>query len=102
MKYLKENILSDIKQKFSDVTKAKDCSQLLIDSLKDQINLLENEMQFLREELKVKNHIQEFTITSKKSTSAPLILPASKSANIHRKVLMKKDAAQLILIIVSR
>ena len=26
MKYLKENILSDIKQQFSDVAKAKDCS----------------------------------------------------------------------------
>ena len=35
MKYLKENILSDIKHQFSDVAKAKDCSQLLIDSLKD-------------------------------------------------------------------
>ena len=40
IKYLKENILSDIKQQFSDVAKAKDCSQLLIDSLKDQINSL--------------------------------------------------------------
>ena len=39
MKYLKENILSDIKQQFFAVVKAKDCSQLLIDSLKDQINL---------------------------------------------------------------
>ena len=39
MKYLKENILSNIKQQFFDVAKAKDCSQLLIDSLKDQINL---------------------------------------------------------------
>ena len=39
MKYLKENILSDIKKQFFDVAKAKDCSQLLIDSLKDQINL---------------------------------------------------------------
>ena len=39
MKHLKENIMSDIKYQFSDVAKAKDCSQLLIDSLKDQINL---------------------------------------------------------------
>ena len=42
MKHLKENILSDIKYQFSDVAKAKDCSQLLIDSLKDQINSLQN------------------------------------------------------------
>ena len=47
MKYLKENILSDIKQQFSDVSKAKDCSKLLIGSLKDQINSLQNEIQFL-------------------------------------------------------
>ena len=70
MKYLKGNILSDIKQQFSDVAKAKDCSQLLIDSLKDQINSLQNEMQFLREELKVKNHPLELTITSKKVESS--------------------------------
>ena len=44
MKYLKENILSDIKQQFSDVAKVKDCSQLLTDSLKEQINSLQNEI----------------------------------------------------------
>ena len=64
MKHLKENIMSDIKYQFSDVAKAKDCSQLLIDSLKDQINSLQNEIRFLREELKVKNHLLELTITS--------------------------------------
>ena len=47
MKYLKENILSGIKQKFYDVAIAKDCSQLLIDSLKDPINSLQSEIQFL-------------------------------------------------------
>ena len=74
MKYLKENILSDIKQQFSNVTKAKDCSQLLNDSLKDEMNSLQNEIQFLREELKVKNHLLELIITSKKidcSTTYP-------------------------------
>ena len=67
MKYLKENILSDIKQQFSDVAKANDCSQLLTDSLKDQINLIQNEIQYLREELKVKNYLLKLTITSKKN-----------------------------------
>ena len=57
MKYLKENTLSDIKHQFSDIAKGKNCSQLLIDSLKDQINLLQNEIRFLREELKVKKHL---------------------------------------------
>ena len=57
MKYLKENTLSDIKHQFSDVAKAKDFRQLLIDSLKDQINSLQNEIRFPREELKVKNHL---------------------------------------------
>ena len=38
MKHLKEHIMSDIKYQFSDVAKAKDFSQLLIDSLKNQIN----------------------------------------------------------------
>ena len=66
MKYLKENISSNIKQQFSNVAKSKDCSQLLIDNLKDQINSLQNEIQFLREEL-VKNNLLELTITSKKN-----------------------------------
>ena len=47
MKYLKENILSDIKQQFSEVAKTKGCSQLLVDSVKDQINSLQNEVLFL-------------------------------------------------------
>ena len=66
MKYLKENISSNIKQQFFNVAKSKDCSQLLIDNLKDQINSLQNEIQFLREEL-VKNNLLELTITSKKN-----------------------------------
>ena len=66
MKYIKENILSDIKQQFSKVAKSKDCCQFLIDNLKDQINSLQNEIQFLREEL-VKNNLLELTITSKKN-----------------------------------
>ena len=66
MKYLKENISSNIKQQFSNVAKSKDCSPLLIDNLKDQINSLQNEIQFLREEL-VKNNLLELTITSKKN-----------------------------------
>ena len=70
MKYLKENILSDIKQQFSDVAKAKDCSELLINSLKDHINSLQNKIQFLWEELKVKNHLLELTIASKKIDSS--------------------------------
>ena len=72
MKYLKENTLSVIKHQLSDVAKAKDCSQLLIDSLKDQINSLQNEIRFLREELKVKNHLLEITITSKKIDSSTI------------------------------
>ena len=72
MKHLKENIMSDIKYQFSDVAKAKDCNQLLIDSLKDQINSLQNEIRFLREELKVKNHLLEITITSKKIDSSTI------------------------------
>ena len=74
MKYLNENIFSDIKQQFTEVAKVKDCSQLLTDSLKDQIISLQNEIQFLREVLKVKNHLLELTITSKKietSTTYP-------------------------------
>ena len=67
---LGSNILSDIKQQFPAVTNANDCSRLLIDSLKDQINSLQNEIQFLREELKVKNYLLELTITSNKIDSS--------------------------------
>ena len=48
MKHLKESILSDINYQFCDVAKAKDCSQFLTDSLKDQINSLQNEIRFLK------------------------------------------------------
>ena len=70
MKYLKENIFSDIKQQFSNITKAKWCSQFLTDSWKDQINSLQNKIHFLREEPKVKNHLLELTIISKKINSS--------------------------------
>ena len=82
MKYLKENILSDIKQQFSDVAKAKDCSESLIDSLKDQINSLQNEIQFLRGELKVKNHLLELTITFNKIDSSTTY-PSSQQIGHH-------------------
>ena len=38
--------------------------------MKDQIRWLQNEIQFLRQELKVKNHLLELTITSKKINSS--------------------------------
>ena len=38
--------------------------------MKDQINSLQNKIRFLREELKVKNHLLELTITSKKIDSS--------------------------------
>ena len=66
IKYSKENILSDFKQQISDAAKAEDCNEWLADSLKDQINSLQNEILFLWEELKVKNHLLQLTITSKK------------------------------------
>ena len=74
--------MSDIKHQYSNAGKAKDSSQLLIDSLKDQINSLENEIQFLREELKVKNHLVELTITSKKIGSSATY-PSSQQISLH-------------------
>ena len=93
MKYLKENILSDIKQQFSDVAKAKDCSQLLIDSLKDQINSLQNEIRFLREELKVKNRLLELTITSKKIESSTTYPSSQQITSQTQKISDEKNAA---------
>ena len=61
--------MSDIKQQFWDLAKAKDCSQLSVDSLKDQINSLQSKIQ-----LKVQNRVLVLTITSKKfdfSTTYP-------------------------------
>ena len=84
MKYLKENILSDIKQQFFEVDKANGCSQLLIDSLKDQINSLQNKIQFVREEVKVKNQLLELTITSKKFVSSTTY-PSSQQIRHHTK-----------------
>ena len=72
--------MSDIKHQFSGVAKAKVCSQLLTDSLKDQMNSLQNEIRFFREELKVKNHLLELTITSKKVDSSTTY-PSSQKIN---------------------
>ena len=112
-----ENILSNIKQQFSDVAKAKDCSQLIIYSLKNQINSLQNERQFLREELKVKNYL-ELTITSKKidsSTTYPssqqigyqtqkmfdqkkcCLININGSNDITVKPLTQKDSAEIVM-----
>ena len=93
MKYLKEKILSDIKHQFSDVSKAKDCSQLLIDSLKDQINSLQNEIRFLREELKVKIHLLELTIASKKIDSSTTYPCSQKIDSQTQKISDEKNSA---------
>ena len=93
MKYLKENILSDIKHQFSGVSKAKGCSQLLIDSLKDQINSLQNEIRFLREELKVKNHLLELTIASKKIDSSTTYPCSQKIDSQTQKISDEKNSA---------
>ena len=93
MKYLKEKILSDIKHQFSDVAKAKNCSQLLIDSLKDQINSLQNEIRFLREELKVKNHLLELTIASKKIDSSTTYPCSQKIDSQTQKISDEKNSA---------
>ena len=39
---VEKKIFCHVKQQFFNIAKAKDCSQLLIDSLKDQINSLQN------------------------------------------------------------
>ena len=85
--------MSDIKYQFSDAAKAKDCSQLLIDSLKDQINSLQNEIRFLREELKVKNHLLELTITSKKVDSSTTYPSSQQIDSQTQKISDKKNAA---------
>ena len=82
--------MSDIKQQFSDVAKAKDCSQLLTDSLKDQ-----NEIQFTREELNVKTHLLELTITSKKIDSSTTY---SSSQQIDSKTQKISDEKKCCLI----
>ena len=48
--------------------------------MKDQINSLQNEIRFLREELKVKNHLLELTTTSKKTDSSTTY-PSSQQIN---------------------
>ena len=50
--------------------------------MKDQINLLQNELQSLREEMKVKNHLLELTITSKKIDSSTTY-PSSQQIGHH-------------------
>ena len=85
--------MSDIKYQFSDVAKAKDCSQLLIDSLKDQINSLQNEIRFLREELRVKNRLLELTITSKKIESSTTYPSSQQITSQTQKISDEKSAA---------
>ena len=61
--------------------KAKDFSQVLVDSLKGQINSLQNEKHFLRDELKVRSHLLELTITYKKIDSSITYLSSQKSGH---------------------
>ena len=60
-------------------------------------------MQFLREDLKVKNHILELTITSK-NIKSNTTYPSSQQIGYHTQKISdeKKDAAQSILMVIMK
>ena len=62
IKYLKEKILNEVKQKFSPSYQEDKINAELVKSLREQAENLQSEISFLREEIKEKNTIEKNTI----------------------------------------
>ena len=67
IKYLKEKILNEVKQKFSPSYQEDKINAELVKSLREQIENLQSEISFLREEMKEKNNLLKMIIHSKGS-----------------------------------
>ena len=67
IKYLKEKILNEVKQKFSPSNQEDKINAELVKSLREQIENLQSEISFLREEMKEKNTLLKMIIHSKGS-----------------------------------
>ena len=67
IKYLKENMLNEVKQKFSLSYQEDKINAELVKSLREQIENLQSETSFLREEMKEKNNLLKMIIHSKGS-----------------------------------
>ena len=67
IKYLKEKILNEVKQKFSSSYQEDKINAELVKSLREQIENLQTEISFLREEMKEKNTLLKMIIHSKGS-----------------------------------
>ena len=65
--HLKEKILNKVKQKFSPSNQGYKINAELVKSLREQIENLQSEISFLREEMKKKNTLSKIIIHSKSS-----------------------------------
>ena len=65
IKYLKEKILNEVKQQFSPSNQGDKINAELVKSLREQIQNLQSEISFLREEIKEKNTLLKMIIHSK-------------------------------------
>ena len=64
---MKEKILNEIKQQFSPSNQGDKINAELVKSLREQIENLQSEISFLREEMKEKNNLLKMIIHSKGS-----------------------------------
>ena len=67
IKYLKEKISNEVKQQFSTNNQGDKINAELVRSLREQIENLQSEICFLREEMKEKNTLLKMIIHSKAS-----------------------------------
>ena len=67
IKYLKEKISNEVKQQFSPNNQGDKINAELVRSLREQIENLQSEICFLREEMKEKNTLLKMIIHSKAS-----------------------------------
>ena len=67
IKYLKEKISNEVKQQFSPNNQGDKINEELVRSLREQIENLQSEICFLREEMKEKNTLLKMIIHSKAS-----------------------------------
>ena len=96
LNHLKKEVLNDVKQQFFN---EKDKVNLeLVKSLKEQIDILKNEIYFLHEEMKEKNNLLKMLFHSPKTSPQEIALSSSTSKDIikdHHKNLTLHTFAEI-------
>ena len=82
IKYLKEKIFNKVKQQFYPSNQGDEINVELVKSLREQIENLQSEIYFLREEMKEKNTLLKMMINSKSSPQEMTLPIFTDSTNV--------------------